>query len=127
MRCTPSPAQPLVADLLATLQANTTSTVLNFGHSPTIEVGRQLSPACRPADLTIPHQPLLAALGLLHDPSHLLASDLGAPHLWDTSRSLRAAQGTLPRIAGFTANLALVVFGCEDGGRRVMMYHQVEA
>ena len=45
---TPSPAQPLVADLLATLQAPTTSTVLNFGHSPPIEVGVQLSPPCSP-------------------------------------------------------------------------------
>jgi len=85
--------QPMIEDILQSLESETTSTILNFGHSDTL-------------------MPLMAALGLYHDDHDLVASDLGQDHLWDVSR-----------IAGFSSNVALIVFGCEEG-KMVSMYHQ---
>jgi len=86
--------QPLVEDLLQSLESETASTVLNFGHSDTI-------------------QPLMTALGLYHDDHDLMASDLGLDHLWDVSR-----------IASFSTNVALVVFDCQEGKRVAMYHQE---
>ena len=90
--------QPLLLDLLTSLQSSSHSARLNFGHTNTV-------------------QPLLAALGLYKDQTHLLASEYGSGtgHLWDVAR-----------ISSFASNLAWLVFQCE-GEKRVMMFHQETA